>query len=100
MALTPREFSFATPEDLGGDRTYQRLCRAANLDPIPGGWGLLHCTRNEDGARVTLATRDVDYVRLLATGAKVNAIVGLAIPDGKFTEQRDGWPDPDWLPRM
>ncbi|HEX2298489.1 MAG TPA: hypothetical protein VHH34_08240 [Pseudonocardiaceae bacterium] len=97
MALTPREFSFATPADLGGTANYRRLCQVARLDPIPGGWGLLHCTRNDNGARVTLATEDVDYVRLLATGAKRDAIAGLTIPDGKFTQQRDGWPDPDWL---
>lgn len=97
MALTPREFSFATPADLGGFRNYQRLCQVAKLEPIPGGWGLLHCTHNDTGARVTLATEDVDYVRLLATGAKTDAIAGLMIPEGKFTQQRDGWPDPDWL---
>lgn len=99
MALTPREFSFATPADLGS-RRYRRLCRVARLDPIPEGWGLLHCTRNHDGARVTLATEDVEYVRLLATGARTNALGGLTIPQGKFTQQRDGWPDPDWLAGM
>ena len=90
--LTPREYAFATPTDLGGTAAYKRVCRAARLTPVPDGYGLLLAV-DENGNRYTLAAADVDYVRAIAE-AGPEALAALEIPAEKFLT-RDGWPG-DW----
>ncbi|UWS77559.1 hypothetical protein [Streptomyces noursei] len=49
-----------------------------------------------DGARQTFVTEDVEYVRVMAAGAKTPGLLGgLQIPPGKFPLIRDGWVD-EW----
>lgn len=91
--LTPREFAFATPNDLGGTGAYKRVCRAAGLTPVPDGYGMLLAV-DEDGKKITLVTGDVEYVRIIAE-AGTEALADLELPADKFL-RREGWPD-DWL---
>jgi hypothetical protein len=64
--MTPREYGFATPADLGGRGNYRRFCRQVGLHPNPDGWGFLMCEA-ADGQRWTRVTADVDYLRTLVT---------------------------------
>ncbi len=93
--LTAKEFAFATPADLGGRVFYRRFCRAANLAPVPDGYGMLFVV-DEAGARLTLLTADVEYVRmfLAAPQAVVDRLELTGEAAAKFL-CRDGWPD-DW----
>lgn len=93
--LTPREFSFATPADLGGKAAYRKFCEVAGLNPVPGGYGLLHVADCVSGARFTMVTPDVEYVRAIVELDADKGTAGLAIPPEKFMT-RAGWPD-DWL---
>jgi hypothetical protein len=73
------------------------VCKVANLPPVPDGYGMLSVV-DESGAKITLATSDVDYVRAIAeTGSET--LSGMEIqPEvarAKFLE-RKGWPD-DWV---
>lgn len=90
--LTPRETAFATPADLGGP-AYKTVCRAARLTPVPDGYGML-LAADENGNRVTLATGDVEYVRILAA-AGPDTLARLELPKDKFLA-REGWPE-DWV---
>lgn len=90
--LTPREFAFATPKDLGGTGNYRRFCRAAALAPVPDGYGMLLAV-DDAGNRHTLVTGDVEYVRAIAD-ASAEVLADLDIPESKFM-RREGWPD-DW----
>ncbi|MFC9429269.1 hypothetical protein [Streptomyces sp. NPDC056987] len=90
--LTPREFAFATPADLGGTGPYRRFCRAAGLTIVPDGYGLL-LADDEHGNHKTLLTGDVEYVRAIAA-AGPETLANLSLPAEKFLT-RDGWPD-DW----
>lgn len=92
---TAREFALLTPEDLGGEANYRAACVGANLDPIPGGYGLLMAIDGQ-GRRYTLMTTDVEYVRMVAEASTSPAILaGVELPPDKFL-RRDGWPD-DWV---
>ncbi|MFJ9161233.1 hypothetical protein ACIRPS_31035 [Streptomyces griseoviridis] len=84
-----REFSFLTPDDLGGTDKYEKFCTRTGLDPIPGGYGCIHAVRGDE--RVSLLTTDVEYVRLLVS-ATPEARAGLRTPPQTYLE-RDGWPD-------
>jgi hypothetical protein len=84
MALTPKEFAFASTVE---------ECAAIGLDPIEGGYGLLLC-EDENQQRVTVITDDPDYARMLVD-ADPSVRRGLEVPPGKFFRQRAGWPD-DW----
>jgi hypothetical protein len=92
--MTPREFAFATPADLGGRSTYRRFCQLVDLQPIPDGWGFLLC-EDTDGQHWTMVTADVDYLRLLIN-APGTVLPKLEIPPGKFPTKRAGWPD-EWV---
>jgi hypothetical protein len=96
MTLRPHSYAIATPERLGAE-VYYTLCRRAHVDPVPDGYGLLLC-EDEQGARWTLITRDIEYVRALST-TDPDVVNGLQIPKGKFPLLRQGvpneWPDPD-----
>jgi hypothetical protein len=93
--FTPRQFAFLTAADLGGDANYRAACVAANLAPTVGGYGILMAV-DEAGARFTLVTDDVDYVRLVAAASSTVEVLGaLEMPPGKFMA-REGWPD-DWV---
>jgi hypothetical protein len=95
--LTPREYSFATPKDLGGKAAYRTFCRRVDLPATPGGYGLLHA-EDEDGQRWTLITQDVAYARMLAA-ASHDVVADLEVPADKFPLKRQGWPDAwDLLP--
>ncbi|MGK5531545.1 hypothetical protein [Streptomyces sp. URMC 129] len=90
-----REFSYITPDAFGGRKRYRQACRAAGLDPVPGGYGLLH-TEDDDGGHFSLVTTDVTYVQMLvATPPQMRA--ELVIPPEKFAV-REGWPD-EWRRR-
>jgi hypothetical protein len=92
--ITPREFAFATPADLGSRANYRRFCKLTGLPDVPDGYGLL-LADDESGARFTLATADVEYVRMLAEAASTpELLANLELPSGKFMTQA-GWPD-DW----
>lgn len=95
--MTPREYSFATPADLGGQGNYRRFCRVAGLRPISVGWGLLHCV-DEDGRHLTAVTSDVPYLRMLVEADLVipELLADLVIPAEKFPLVRAGWPD-EWV---
>jgi hypothetical protein len=93
MALTPREYALLTPSNTGGRRPYRDACRRAGLPPEPAGYGLLFC-EDEDGQRVTIATRDLGYWRML-TASSPELLARLEIPPGKFPWRRAGWPD-EW----
>ena len=94
--LTPREIAFATPQDVGGPAHYRRICKAVELPPMPDGYGLLLAV-DDDGAKVTLVTGDVEYVRAIAS-AGPKELAGLLLfgeAEEKFL-RRDGWPD-EWI---
>ena len=91
--LTPREHSFLTPDAFDSLRTFKHVCRTAGLPVERDGWGLLHCT-DAQGQRITVATRDIEYLRLFASGPAA-ALADPEVPEGKFGWRRDGWPD-DW----
>ena len=105
MPFTPIEYSFATPADLG-EPAYRAFCRRAGLPITPGGWGLLHC-RTDTGQRVTAATENVGYLRLLVdTSGAADGVIGsqprwqealsrFTGPAETFGWQRTGWPD-EW----
>ena len=93
--LTPREFAFATPQDLGGVADYRQFCESVGLEPIAEGWGFLHC-EDEKGHHVTLLTPDVEYQRMLIS-APASLRVGLQVPAGKYPLRRNGWPDEWWM---
>lgn len=96
MSLMPREFSFATPSDLGGMANYQLFCRIADLEPIDGGWAFLHCV-DETGKRITAVTSDISYQQMLVTAAATpDALASLEIPATKYPMKCDGWPD-EWV---
>ncbi|MGA5409463.1 hypothetical protein ACPCSC_19640 [Streptomyces lavendulocolor] len=89
--------TFAAQEGL----SYAAFCARQALAPSPGEWGLLHCTAGPERTRVTLATSDMSYHRLL-----VQAFNGPRDPadtflpsswSGRYAYGRYGWPD-DWDP--
>ena len=97
--LTPKEFVIATPteiSDLGEieEAVYRQLCEVGDLEPVPGGYGMLLAVEVDSGARFTLVTTDIEYVRALGE-ADAETMAGLVIPPEKFV-QRVGWPD-DWF---
>ena len=93
---TCREYMLVTPQDLGGRSAYRAFLRNTGLPAdAPDGWGLLCCVA-DDGQRVTLATRDVDYVRMIAAAHDAGVLAGLAMPAGKVDLSRRGWPN-DWI---
>lgn len=89
--LTPREFAFLTPEDLGSD--YEAACRGAGLAVTEQGWGFLLC-EDEQGAHWSAITDDPDYLRQLI-GVSEGVLDGLAIPPDMYDRTRRGWPD-EW----
>jgi hypothetical protein len=91
--MTPREYAFATPADLGGRGNYRRFCRSVGLHPDPGGWRFLMCEAT-DGAHWTRVTADVEYLRMLVA-APNTTLAELEIPAEKFPRTRAGWVD-DW----
>jgi hypothetical protein len=91
--MTPCEYAFATPADLGGRTNYRRFCRSIGLQPDPGGWGFLMC-ESADGERWTRVTADVEYLRMLVS-APDTMLAELEIPAEKFPRTRAGWVD-DW----
>jgi hypothetical protein len=90
--LTVREYAFLTPEALGDAAAYRKVCRAAAVDPIPAGYGLVY-TEDRDGRRWTLFTEDVTFAHMYADA---EALAGLEVPVEKFPIARPGWPD-DWV---
>lgn len=93
--LTPREYALLTPEALGGLKEYRSFCRATGPPPEPGGYGLLFC-EGPKGTHVTVATKDLDYWRMIREGTGgPDTLAGLKIPAGKFPWRIPGWPD-DW----
>ena len=96
MNLIAREFSFITPEAMGGKDTYERVCGLVGLEPVPVGYGLVHCIDKDDGDKhYTLVTTDVDYLRGLV-GKPQRQRQGLEIPPWQFPLRREGWPD-EWI---
>jgi hypothetical protein len=94
MKLVPCEHSFITPEALGGQETYKRLCGLVGLTPVPNGYGALHCIDKDDANKHwTLVTTDVEFVRGLV-GREISK--ALQVPAGKFRLRREGWPD-EWI---
>jgi hypothetical protein len=100
--LVPHEHSevtreFATQEGL----SYAALCARQALAPSPGEWGVLHCTAGPERTRITLATSDMSYHRLLIqafNGPRDPADTSLAPSwSSRYTYGRYGWPD-DWDP--
>ncbi|MFI9041619.1 hypothetical protein [Streptomyces sp. NPDC053726] len=92
---TAREYAFATSTDLGGLDRYTAWCAAAGLPPVDGGYGILMAT-DTFGRRVTKLTKDVEYLRTLVAGSKVNGLLAnMEVPPGVFTLERAGWPD-EW----
>jgi len=94
VSLTPREYAFATPQDLGGRAGYRSFCKAVGLKPAEGPYGFLLC-EDDDAQRWTAVTTDVDYLRLLVDGERAGALADLEMPADKFPVKRAGWPD-DW----
>jgi hypothetical protein len=92
--VKPVEFSFATRAELGAD--YDYFCAVSGLEPTAGGWGFLHCVR-DDGTRMTAVTDDVDYLQMLKSTSGP-LLAGMEIPEGKFPRAREGWPD-EWAGR-
>lgn len=92
--LTAREYAFLTPEALGDEAAYRKVCSAAAVDPIPAGYGLVY-TEDRDGRRWTLFTEDVTFAHMYAD-AEAEALAGLEVPAEKFPIARPGWPD-DWV---
>ncbi|MGO8959397.1 MAG: hypothetical protein ACLQFR_18825 [Streptosporangiaceae bacterium] len=94
-SLTPREYSFATPTDLGGQESYRRFCQAVGLEAIDGGWGFIHCT-DQAGLHYTTVTSDVDYQRMLVEANNTPSLLaGLEISTEKYPRKRRGWPS-EW----
>ncbi|MFE9677386.1 hypothetical protein ACFYO5_25210 [Streptomyces sp. NPDC006259] len=100
--LVPHEHSevtraFAALQGL----SYAALCARQALAPSPGEWGLLHCTAGSERTRVTLATSDMSYHRLLAqvfNGPRHPADTSLPPSwSNRYAYGRYGWPD-DWDP--
>jgi hypothetical protein len=89
--LTPREFAFLTPEDMGSD--YEAACRGAGLAVTEQGWGFLLC-EDEQGSHWSAITDDPEYLRQLI-GASEGVLDGLAIPPDMYDRTRRGWPD-EW----
>lgn len=94
MSFTPREYSFATPQDLGGKAPYRIFCSVVGLEPVEGGYGFLH-GEYDRGRRATRVTTDVDYLRMLVEAEGADALGDLELPADKFPMERDGWPD-EW----
>ena len=93
MKLEIREHSFITPEALGREG-YGKFCLLAELDAIPFGYGVLHCTQEDDASKHwTLVTTDVEYVRSLLSQPMLQ---GFEI--GRFRIQLGAWPD-EWTKR-
>ena len=91
--MTPREYAFATPNELGGPGNYRRFCRAVGLQPVPDGWGFLLC-EDPDGEHRTRMTADVTYLRMLLE-APDTVLTKLVVPADRFPNTRPGWPD-EW----
>lgn len=90
--LTPREYAFATPDEMGV-RGCQTFCRRVGLPLTTAGYGLLLCT-DEDGRHVTVAG-EPDFARMLRdAGDQVRS--ELTIPAESFPIARAGWPD-EWV---
>lgn len=98
--ITPREFSYVTPGDLGGIEKFENVCAMAGLDPAGGpnplvvGYGFLHCA-DESGKHWTLVG-DPEYVRTLEAGASAGVLSSLSIAEDQFPLKRTGWPD-EWV---
>jgi hypothetical protein len=92
-AMTVREFSFATPAELGR-LAYLGVCERARLDPVPDGYGFLHL-EDDSGEHWTAVTTDLPYLRrLVATSPRL--VAGLEL-GAQFPLRRAGWPD-EWKP--
>jgi hypothetical protein len=87
MKFLISEHSFITPEALGG-KGYREFCRLAELEPLPFGYGVLHCIEEDDANKHwTLVTTDVDYVRSL-----VSQPILQGVEIDRFRIQRGRWP--------
>lgn len=98
-----REHAEITPELFGSG--YKRMCGMANLSPIPGGYGLLHCV-DDAGQHWTKLTDDIEFHHVLVAQLKSGngrlvpfaprALAPLAdVVRQKYTKTRAGWPD-EW----
>lgn len=93
--MTPVEFSFATPEDLGNLSRFQRFAERVGLDKThKAGYGFLHCT-DEDGKRWTRVTQDVEYLKAIIEADGIGVLAKAELPADKFPHMREGWPD-EW----
>ncbi|MZD19234.1 MULTISPECIES: hypothetical protein [Streptomyces] len=100
--LVPREHSEVTRAFAArGGLSYPAFCARQALAPSPDEWGLLHCTAGPEQTRVTLATSDMSYHRLLiraVNGPRHPADTSLPSSwSSRYGYGRYGWPD-DWDP--
>jgi hypothetical protein len=93
VALKALSLSFLSYSNFG--IFYPDACRFFGLEPSPMGYGLLHCL-DDAGQRVTRATEDVEYVRMIASRIGTATLEGLEVPATKFPVNRAGWPE-DWI---
>lgn len=92
-----REYSEMCPERAQDmDTSYESFCANASLAPSPTGWGFLHC-KVRDGRgrtrRLTLATNDLSYHRLLIEALPMD--VNTEAHWNKYAYMRAGWPGPE-----
>lgn len=92
MTLRALSLSFLTYSNFGAH--YSDACRLFGLEPTPSGYGMLYCV-DDGGRRVTRATEDVVYARMIASRVGTPTLERLEVPAAKFPVSRAGWPD-DW----
>lgn len=85
VELSPDEY----PGELGA--SYGQACAALGLPDSPGGYGLI-LDLDDDGARWTRATTDVQGIRSIQSFWKSGLEAGYEPPDGTVTATLPGWP--------
>lgn len=93
-----KEFSTVDPQHMGGMLNYLALCRTVGLEPIPGGYGFMHCL-DDDGAHWTLVTTDLEFHKLWIARMMSHHPRAVEEVVGKYSISRAGWPDEWSAPR-
>ncbi|GAA2636451.1 hypothetical protein GCM10010411_89590 [Actinomadura fulvescens] len=101
-----REYLFFTPDKLGGEDAYQKVCATTGLKPFEGGYGVLLLASAESEQRATLVTWDVAWTEAIAEVQQQAAGGQIAREAGgvdltpellrsKVVALYQGWPD-EW----
>lgn len=85
-------FSFLTEHTFGTH--YVNACRLFGLKPVASGYGFLFCV-DAEGRRITRATTDVSFARMIASQVGTDTLLGTDVPGDSFPVSRPGWPT-DW----